>query len=251
MSRGLIVAAAFATAACGSNSGEVAPPDVQALTAEDVYERVAQAVNRTSEVYYAKVDVRVDGGAYFSYQGVQQRWVYGLGGLARETWRADSAGDGAISREDKITVGDEEYEISELDEQVVKSPATQCRGITAAVSTMLACPFRPADDDTDVEGAVFDGKRAIVLVRNAESEGNDESFVYNFRLYLDASTYLPLVLEMDGVANDAQPLNGRWLYENKFVPLDSLTKDHFDPGTIGYVDTPQSPEPTPGRVPGT
>jgi len=232
----LVVIVAFATAACGSNSGDVAAPDVRGLTTADVYERVAQAVSRPGEVYYAEIDVDVDGGGYFSYQGLQQRWVYGSGGLAREVWRADSAGDGAIEREDKITVGEEEFQISELDDGVGKSPATQCRGISAAVSTMFLCPYRPAEDVATIEGGAFDGKPAIVLVSSAESEGNDETFVYNLRFYLDAESYLPLTLEMEGVANDEIPLDGNWLYRNEFVPLDSLPNDHFDPGVIGYVE---------------
>ncbi len=227
---------AFATTACASDSPNVTPPDVQGLTAEDVYGRVAQAVNRPGEVYYAEIEVDVEGSGYFSYTGLQQRWVYGSGGLAREKWRADSAGDGVISRQDKITVGGDEYEITELDERVVKSPATQCRGTTAAVSTMFLCPYQPAEDNVAVEADVIGGKRAIVLVSSAESEGNDERFVYNFRFYLDADSYLPLALEMEGVANDELPLDGKWIYENEFVPLDSLPRDHFDPGVIGYVE---------------
>ena len=38
-------------------------------------------------------------------------------------------------------------------------------------------------------------------------------------------------------------LRGAWIYENDFLPLESLPDDFFDPASIGYVEPPDSEAP--------
>lgn len=83
----------------------------------------------------------------------------------------------------------------------------------------------------------FNGRRAIVVVTEGESRGEDEKFSFTDRLYVDARTWLPLAIETSGTIDYGPKASYEThaRYEHEFVDAGSLAPDFFDPASIGYV----------------
>jgi hypothetical protein len=214
------------------------------LTVDDVYARFAEVINRPGSVYRATIDVNSDGG-YYSMEGTRTLWADVGQDMAREEGDATISSEGESYRDKwrSITVDGGEYRAPHEDaagasESGSKVRARTCHGANEAVSAVLGCPGWTEKSTTSLEIGEYKGHHAVILVTSGTRHGEDETTTFTERLYLNASTLLPIALEGEGDTDYGEIYHGTWLYkyENEFVSADSLPDDFFDPASIGYVE---------------
>ena len=244
----LVLAAALLVGGCGAadaggSTGRVTPTTGSAPTAagradvpatvEELYERVAKALTRPGMVYHETLSIRSEyppplerWGGEFTFE----RWVDEGRGLARDErryeegsqpWRAITAGGGRYiqSRRGIPNV----------------SEAQRCHGGSAVTSLVLGCAREIDERSAKVQRGEYEERPAIVLEQDGVSHGSDERVEYTERLYLDAATYLPVAMLMEGEIDygEVAKISAQTRYEHEFVPADSLAASFFDPKSFG------------------
>jgi hypothetical protein len=106
------------------------------------------------------------------------------------------------------------------------------------------------ESTTVVEEALYEGEPVIVLFTQGELPSHDWTFAFENRLYIGASSYLPIAAEreMTGGGDDGDlDISVIYRYDLEFVPRASLAADFFDPKSFGYFQ--HSPIPLENIVP--
>jgi hypothetical protein len=203
-----------------------------ALSVADVYRLTQQELRTHDGIYLAEIEAASDFGP-FSSSGTIKRWVDVRRDVAREESVLAPWGSSTM-----ITTRDGRY-WRDTAGRITTSPARYwtCNGAGIAASALLGCPGPTERSSAEVRQGVYEGRPAIVLVTTGNVSGSDETYTFTRRLYLDATTYLPLALEGDGQFDFGQvvPAHERYRFQHRFVPSDALATDLFDPASIGYA----------------
>ena len=226
----------FTLAMMAGSCGQPAPElETSGLSAKEVYTRLEQAMTRPGQVFHTAVRISQEAGP-LSYEGKFELWVSPAQNLTREVTELHSA-DGDTHRLEAVSVDGVVYG-TPIGGTPPKHWGLQCPEASALVSTTIACWRSQQAGETSVEAVQYEGLAAVVLATKVVWSGTDETFDFTRRLYLDAETFLPIVLQFDGTVDhgEVSTLRGRWTYENDFRPLDSLPDDFFDPASIGYFE---------------
>jgi hypothetical protein len=250
--RGLLTIAALLLAtlvlSC-SGDGDKTPANgisadlpVADLSVQEVYARFAEAITRPGHVYHAEVEISQDAGL-FSYDATTEYWVDAERDLARQETEG-ALQDGQTQRSQTIIAGGARYRSATEDQPSTKVQARACHGANAAIASVIGCPGPTEESTKTVETGRYENKAAIVVVTTGTSSGEDESFTFTQRLYLDEETFLPIAAQSEGTVDygEVEQTSGLSRYRNDFLPADSLPQDFFDPASIGYVERdPEEP----------
>jgi hypothetical protein len=201
-------------------------------TVEEVFARVEETLRGQDGIYYVVITAAQDAGEY-SYDGTIERWVDARRNVMREEREGWSRVDDWGGRSTGL-IADGTWYVREVNGEIWSGTAPTCYGASHAISAVLDCQV-PLE--TFVEYGLFDGRAAVVLVAQGEGGGSDSNIVYTSRMYLDASTLLPIAHEMDGEIDYGEVADFiyRATYTHEFVASDSLADDFFDPAAIGYT----------------
>lgn len=231
------------------NEGDSTPAlDEADLTVEDVYARFAEVVNKPGSIYRVTIRLDYEGGPFGAVTLTTTSWIDVGRNLARD--KVDTTGilEGeTVPYASTSIIADgwqyRHYEQPPGSARYDKVQARTCHGANAAVSSGLGCPGWTEKSTTTLEIGEYEGHGALILVTSGTRWGEDETTTFTERLYLNASTLLPIALEGEGDTDYGDIYHGSWLYtyQNDFVSADSLPDDFFDPASIGYVEpTPRS-----------
>jgi hypothetical protein len=236
---------------CSNGAGDevdVTPTlDEANLTVDEVYARFAQAIDRPGSIY--RVTVRMENsGELWPGELTSTAWIDAGRNLARD--KSDTTGgfEGETTQyaSTSIVVNGwlyTHYEQPPESDRYTKVQARTCYVANAAASSALGCPGGTEKATTTLDIGEYEGHHALILVTSGTRHGEDETTTFTERLYLNASTLLPIALAGEGDTDYGEIYHGTWLhtYQNDFVPADSLPDDFFDPASIGYVEpTPRS-----------
>lgn len=83
--------------------------------------------------------------------------------------------------------------------------------------------------------ASYRGRAAIALVKSGTARGSDETYDTITRLYIDPATFLPIGQTITGTLNDINPVEFDFPYQYRFVAVESLPENLFDPASLGYL----------------
>ena len=267
----LVLPAAAALAACGGGNGGPAeqaglcPSKMSAaaeggeeMTVAELTDLVAEAIRCPAHAFHMRSAGEYEAETY-GFRFETDTWVDIENNVARtqSVWRpasgdalreAEEAGlDDPESRDTVIIHADARYTSTELigypDEEnqnpVARRGPPDCHGAgREALGSLILCEGPLSDWETTVELHVsFRGRAAIALLTVGESSDADGTSEITSWLYFDAVTLLPLgrVDESTSISGSAF-FDADTTYENKFVALDSLPPNFFDPASIGYVE---------------
>ena len=221
-------------AACGGASEEGAGQEQyqDALTVEQVYGQVAEALTRPGEIYHAVIEAEANLGET-SQDGTEEYWVDAGRDLARLERSSLEEEDTSIASAGAVYFGG-----SPVRERLSsKRPADLCHGANSAVSLLLQCKGED-EKASSVEFGRYRDQDALVIKSDVVTEGEDQTIRFTQRLYVDRNTFLPLAVEIEGTyeTDVVESLYALGQYRGDFVSLDSLSPDFFDPASIGYVE---------------
>jgi hypothetical protein len=184
-------------------------------------------------LYHATVAIET-GEESFMRGGTIELWIDAHHNLAREERTSD-----LVVQEKAVTFDTVRIVMTDAEYTLYRSPesrldtgkADACYGAPEAVATLLGCPGALEESTTTVAWGGVDGQPAVVLVTTGTSRGEDETVDFTERLYLDAETLLPLVLEMEGL-HTWGPFRTREVYQHEFIAQDAVPADLFDSASL-------------------
>ena len=228
-----LFALSLAAGGCGRPG---AGSEIDRLSAKDVYTRLEQAMTRPGQVFHTTVRISQEAGL-LSYQGRFELWAIPQQGQVRQISELTFEG-GETSRQETVLANEMVYGLPVRGISPAGHKPLQCPEASVLASVAIACWRLDQAGETSVEAVQYEGVAAVVLTTEVAWSGSDETFDGTRRLYLDAKTFLPIVLHFDGTVDfgEVSAWRGRWAYENDFLPMDSLPDDFFDPTSIGYVE---------------
>jgi hypothetical protein len=210
------------------------PGSPSTLSVADLYHAVERELRQHDGVYQATVEVASDFGL-FSSSGTVTRWADVRADASREESNMTPPGSSVM-----ITTRDGRY-WRDVSGRITTSPAGlwSCNGVGIAASAVLGCPGPTERSTAEVREATHAGQPVIVLVTTGTISGSDETYTFTRRLYLDRATYLPIALEGDGQFDFGRlmPAKERYRFQHRFVSMEAVAKDLFDPASIGYAPT--------------
>lgn len=152
-----------------------------------------------------------------------------------------------VKRTTWIITGRRYHQTLEYDPTFMRE-ATTCRGTgDPLVAILLAC--RGTNErgvTTTLRNADYHGQPALALLTLGGVESPGVRATFTDTLFLDPSTYLPIAqegsgrietLSEDGAVLDSQATGRLVLYEHKFRPVSDYAVYHFDPASIGFVES--------------
>lgn len=206
------------------------------LSTSEVYARMEQAMTQAGRVFHTTVQISQEAGL-LSYKGKFELWADLQQGEARETSELAFVG-GETSRQETILADGMIYgpSIRGISPAMYKPP--QCPDAGVMVSMTIACPRFDSVRERTVEAVQYEGVAAVELATEVAWSGSDETFDVIRRLYLDAMTFLPVALHLDGTVDygEVVAIRTRWTYENDFLRRDFLEDDFSNPSSIGYIE---------------
>ena len=255
-----VVATGLILTACGGGTGDLSGPcpsktpatvEIEGdLTTDELVDLVEEALTCPGYAFHVHTAAVYEGETSF-YTEKTDTWIY----VENNVGRYERVGIGRRTGEDDL-VEDEEsrftviiYEVSRFIDQgrlglpneenlnlVGVGPPPSCLGLgREALSGVISCQGRLWEFETMIETDLsFRGRPAIALLATGESNDAGWNPLAAIRWYFDPETLLPL-----GDVTESTDTNGEadsetsTTYETRFVPLDSLPSDFFDPASIG------------------
>ena len=236
----LLAPLAVVTAACWPEGEETAPPEptvgISRMSLGDVYSRLAEAVARPGMVFYTVAQVE---GRYLegTLSGEMQIWLDVERDLGRQELRGEFPADVAPYEETTIVAGGASYRHT-ADRPTEAGAAPPCPGTNSAALSLLL-GWWPCWEDFPAQvmtGVSYGGRPAVRVVTEGTSWGEDE-FTFETTIHLDEASFLPLATSVHWADSGerGQSFEFTMLFDNEFVPTDSLPPDFFDPAFMGYV----------------
>jgi hypothetical protein len=157
-------------------------------------------------------------------------WIDAANGVGRREWRPVVTGPyRSIVRADDTFA--EEYET-----HIQARDSLHCRGSDSVFIAMLMdCRnYIEKSSTTVMQGRLGDAD-SVVLVTEGTSPDEDAQNPFRVRLFVDASTWLPLAAEQDATYGGST-FTYVTAYETDFIARSGLAADFFEPASIGYVE---------------
>lgn len=230
----LAVTLLLALAAARASTGVSAPEDP--LTLDGLYTRMGAAMSRDGYLQLITIDSRTQIGEH-TFDVDERIWMDARAGNARS--ERDVAFAGSSRAIATIVRGNAAY-VLEDGAAPMKREARVCRSApTAALSLVLACRgfMETVTSTRIVEDTVFDGVPAVTVETRSTTHGRDGVMRYVDRLYVDASSFLPIAFVSDGIRDDGVVASSSAAYSHDWVEAAPLVNAPFDPATIGYMET--------------
>ena len=233
----ILSALALGVIACGDGAAPPPAPDV--TTVDEAYEALAAGLQARRFVLHTTITPGFDQNKKIEGSFQIDIWI----DAERETGRReyvlspDFEGDFDLQG---VTIFDDRYAYvpDDPDEALRQDVDTLCLGSDSLlISVLLGCTLLPGGGFIDAEavsletGAKYEGTAAIALVFHGEIQSG--SIAFTWRVYLDASTMLPIAQVTRGSSPDEE-IEGVVRYAHEFVSRDSLAEGFLDPRSIGY-----------------
>ena len=234
-------------------SRAVAPPDNSgAMTVKELTDRVAEALTCPGYVLHLQSVGDFEAGPY-SRRVEMNVWIDMENNQGRTEWRVTFTSEEVIARLEaqgaesperrqvNIVLSDGRYRGErgpELPASKVAPPI--CHGPDrTTLDLILPCegPIEELEFSVAQDGS-YRGQCAVAYVSSGIRPGSDETYENTTRVYLDEEPYLPLGQTQDGTLDlgTIYAVEYDAPYHYKFVRLDSLPADFFEPASLGYVE---------------
>jgi hypothetical protein len=224
--------------------------DLQSLTPEEVYGRVAEAIRRPGFVLHSTlrtVGPTDEGGQALFY--TEEFWIDAERQALREHFLLDPSRKAYEVAEEGtlIVVGKHIYLPDDPGEALRFDVEDFCPGTSdAVVSCFLGCgqefsgigspDFERAPSPRIETDAQYKGRAAIALLLDTGEHPASGENPATVHIYLDRESFLPLARVVDWYYNgDGEPFATYVSeYDHEFISADALSRDFLDPRSIGY-----------------
>jgi len=233
----ILSAAALGVVACGDGAAPQPTPDI--TTVAEAYEALIAGLQARRSVLHTTI----------TWESVQDNeteeslqidiWMDAERRVGRREYvlSLDFASEVDLQG---VTIFDDRYAYvpDDPDKALRRDVDTLCLGTDSLlISVLLGCTLLPGGGFLDAEavsletGAKYEGTSAIALVFHGEIQSG--SIAFTWRVYLDASTMLPIA-GVTRPSSQEEENEAVARYEHEFVSRDNLAEGFLDPRSIGY-----------------
>ncbi|MCH7698205.1 MAG: hypothetical protein IH865_04640 [Chloroflexi bacterium] len=226
---------ALVVVACG---GEGSRPAPDVTTVDDAYQALAAGLQARRSVLHTTITTDLAQGNESEDIIEVDIWLDAGRGVGRQEYVLPPDFEGDLDLQG-VTIFDGRYAYfpDDPDEALRQDIDTRCpESDSILISVLLGCALFPMGGfnalavslETDAQ---YEGTSAIVLVFHGRSAPGSTTF--ETRVYLDASTMLPIArITLASSPDEEVEIVSR--FEHEYVPRGSLAEDFFDPRSIGY-----------------